>query len=140
MIVIDTNVISEFFKTEPEVQIMAWLSSQPLMNLFVSTPTLMELWSGAFRLPEGRKRQSLELKIRHHADVVFSGRVLELNMQAAKIGGELMARQFLSGSQPNAVDCQIAAIAISKGFKVATRNLKHFQHEGLVVINPWEMG
>jgi toxin FitB len=138
MIVIDTNVISEFFNSTPDAKVMKWFSSQTLNDLFISVPTTMELWSGAYRLPEGRKRQILDQKISHHTNFVFRDRILELNVDAAKLSGELLANQFMAGLQADIADCQIAAIAISNGFSLATRNIKHFQHERLTVINPWE--
>ena len=63
MIVPDTNVISELFANTPNPKVMAWLSSQNLNDLYIKTPTIMELWSGALRLPIGRGRLPLEEKI-----------------------------------------------------------------------------
>ena len=35
-------------------------------------------------------------------------------------------------------DCQIAAIALSRGVAVATRNIRDFEGTGVDVIDPWE--
>ena len=36
-------------------------------------------------------------------------------------------------------DGQIAAIALTNGFALATRNIKDFEHCGLELINPFEL-
>ena len=36
-------------------------------------------------------------------------------------------------------DCQIAAIAMTHGFAIATRDVHPFVDAGLDVINPWEL-
>ncbi len=63
MIVLDTNVISELFANTPNPKVMTWLSSQNLNNLYITTPTIMELWSCALRPPIGKRRLQLEEKI-----------------------------------------------------------------------------
>jgi predicted nucleic acid-binding protein len=42
------------------------------------------------------------------------------------------------GAKMVAPDAYIAATALARGFAVATRNTKHFEPMGVVVINPWE--
>jgi predicted nucleic acid-binding protein len=34
-------------------------------------------------------------------------------------------------------DAQIAAIALAQGATIATRNVGHFEHSGVRIINPW---
>jgi toxin FitB len=138
MIVLDTNVISELFANTPNPKVVAWLSSQSLTDLYISTPTIMELWSGALRLPMGKRRQQLEEKITLICEGIYFDRTLILDEGSAKLSGKYMADQFMKGLKPSVADCQIAAIAFINNFKVATRDTKDFDHEGLKVINPWE--
>jgi predicted nucleic acid-binding protein len=44
----------------------------------------------------------------------------------------------MKGRKPSAADCQIAVIAVTNKFAVATRDIDDFVHEGLNIINPWE--
>jgi hypothetical protein len=51
----------------------------------------------------------------------------------ARIAG----RQKQAGMTVSVPDAQIAAIAATRGFTVATRNERHFLHSGIQVTNPW---
>lgn len=138
MIVLDTNVISELLSNSPNSKVIRWLSSHNLTDLYLSTPTIMELWSGALRLPIGKRRRELEEKINLISEKMYFDRTLVLDEESAKLSGKYAADQFLKGLKPSIIDCQIAAIAFVNKFDVATRDTKDFDHEGLVVVNPWE--
>ena len=138
MIVPDTNVISELFANTPNPKVMAWLSSQNLNDLYITTPTIMELWSGALRLPIGRGRLPLEEKITLITEKMYFNRTLILDEESAKLSGKYVADQFLKRLKPSIADCQIADIASANKFIIATRDTKDFEHKGLVVVNPWE--
>jgi toxin FitB len=138
MIVLDTNVVSEFFNQTPDPKVKAWISTFSVEDMYVAVPTLMELWSSAARLPEGRRRRELEEKIIYITKKIYIGRILNLDQDSAKIGGQFFAAQFLKGRKPSLADCQIAGIASVFGFAVATRDVDDFRQEGLRVINPWD--
>lgn len=139
MIVLDTNVISELFNQVPDPKVSAWISTLIMKDIFISGPTLMELWSGSTRLPIGKKRDQLEAKIKYITTQIYNGRILKLDERSAKLSGQFIAHQFMKGRKPSIADCQIAAIAVINGFAVATRDIDDFAHEPLRVINPWEV-
>jgi toxin FitB len=62
MIVLDTNVISELISKTPDPKVKAWISTLDFKDVFISVPTLMELWSASTRLPLGKRRYELEEK------------------------------------------------------------------------------
>ena len=47
------------------------------------------------------------------------------------------AARRAAGRPINHADCQIAAIARSRGGSVATRDIDDFEGSGIEVINPW---
>jgi toxin FitB len=63
MIVSDTNVVSEMISKAPDEKVKSWLSKLKSQDVYISAPTIMELRSGAMRLPLGKRRQELEEKI-----------------------------------------------------------------------------
>ncbi len=138
MIVLDTNVISELINQAPDPKVIAWISKLDITHVYISVPTLMELWSGATRLPIGKRRYELEAKIEYLTTQIYAGRILNLDETSAKLSGQFFAQQFMIGLQPSVADCQIAAIAKISNFVVATRDINDFQHDGLKVINPWD--
>jgi predicted nucleic acid-binding protein len=62
---------------------------------------------------------------------------LPFDHKAALRYAEIAARTEQEGFQVDVPDTQIAAIAASRGFAIATRNVKDFEHSGVPLINPW---
>ena len=137
MIILDTNIVSETAKSEPNSKVMAWLKSLPRQSTFTTAITLMELWSGTFRLPAGKRKMILEKQTRIVTDHIYVGRILAFDLGAAEIYGRLLATNWINGINTTIPDIQIAAIALSRGFTLATRNIADFQFEGLKLVNPW---
>jgi len=46
MIVLDTNVVSEMMRSNPHANVVAWLDRRPARELFVTTVTEAEVWTG----------------------------------------------------------------------------------------------
>jgi predicted nucleic acid-binding protein len=46
MILLDTNIISEFMRPTPQTQVMQWLHQQALTDLFISSVTVTEVMYG----------------------------------------------------------------------------------------------
>ena len=88
-------------------------------------------------MPEGNRKNSLAAQIERVLDL-FKDRMLEFNVKAAEQLAQIGARCEKIGKPATAPDAYIAAIAAANGFSVATRNVDHFKHTGVRVINPWE--
>ncbi|MEQ8826961.1 MAG: PIN domain-containing protein, partial [Parvibaculum sp.] len=50
MIVLDTNIISEFSRKEPDRRASEWLRHRSFSELATCTPVISELWYGASRV------------------------------------------------------------------------------------------
>ncbi|EKQ5826281.1 PIN domain-containing protein, partial [Vibrio parahaemolyticus] len=59
MIVLDTNVVSEAMKPEPDPAVRAWLNEQSAETLYLSSVTLAELLFGIAALPNGKRKDLL---------------------------------------------------------------------------------
>lgn len=138
MIILDTNVISEFMTSKPQPCVHNWLNKQVSLSLYVSTITLAEIGYGLRSMPEGKRQRLLNDRFEQFVDLVFSGRVLSFEEKAAKQYGELMAHRREIGRPMSVCDGQIAAIAQTTGFAVATRNIKDFEECQIKLINPFE--
>ena len=64
-------------------------------------------------------------------------RVLPFDRAAARSYASIGAARKAAGMPIGYADCQIAAIARSRGARVATRNDGDFAHCGVELINPW---
>lgn len=138
MIVLDTNVLSEFMRVEPELQVLAWVDAQPAMDLAISAITVAEILHGIARLPFGKRKQKLEAHAMAMFEEDFAGRILPFDAHAAVEYATLVAAGEAEGRTASMADAQIAAICRSHGAPIATRNVRDFAFPGVVVINPWE--
>lgn len=138
MILLDTNVISELMKTAPSLKVMRWLDDQEVTQLFISTITIAEISYGLQVLPDGNRRRSLETLFEKAIDRSFKYRILSFDEPAAYIYGELMGKRKKVGRPLSILDGQIAAIALTNGTSIATRNIRDFADCNLNLINPFE--
>ncbi len=138
MIVLDTNVLSELMRREPDARVMAWLGDQPIAGVFTTTLTQAEILCGLARLPDGRRRAELLAAARPMFDVDLAGRILPFDTDAAQSYAHIAAGRRLKGQPISQIDAQIAAIVRSRGARLATRNVHDFADCGITVVNPWE--
>src|SRR3546814_17315831 len=92
MIVLDTNVISELMRREPDAKVMAWMGEQPMAGVFTTTLTQAEIFYGLALLPEGRRRDDLLAAARPMFEADLSGRVLPFDTDADLAYPDLAAR------------------------------------------------
>jgi predicted nucleic acid-binding protein len=138
MILLDTNVISELMRPEPAQAVLDWFGRHDAADLFISAVTEAELRTGVAILPEGQRRERLQLAIDAMIDQDFQGRVLPFDTIAARPYAEIAAQRRAAGRPIAEADCQIAAIARAADAPVATRNGKDFEGCGIGLINPWD--
>lgn len=137
MIVLDTNVVSQAMSSSPSQTVLTWLNEQESELLYLTTITLAEIGYGLRILPAGRRRNLLEERFSEFVARGFSQRILSFDEAAASFYAELMGHRKELGRPMSVPDAQIAAIARSKDFAVATRNIRDFAHCGLILIDPF---
>ena len=137
MIVLDTNVLSETLRPAPDAAVMAWLAAQPRPTLFTTTVTRGELLYGLLLLPDGRRRTSLLNATHDIFDQDLAGQVLSFDSAAADAYADIAASRRAAGQPISQFDAMIAAIARSRGARLATRNIKDILDCGIELIDPW---
>jgi hypothetical protein len=138
MILIDTNVISELWRTEPNPNVLAWVDAQTVETLYLSAVTVAELRFGLATMPEGKRRTIYQERLEKEVLPTFAGRVLPFNLDASQAYADLMARARAGGKAIGKADGYIAATATACGLMVATRDISPFETAGLKILNPWE--
>jgi predicted nucleic acid-binding protein len=132
---IDTNVLSELRRKQPDPNVVAWMQVRPRPSLFLSVLTLGEIRRGLERVEDAKRRQALldwlEVELRHY----FVGRLLDIDAATADRWGRLMAQ---AGRPLPAIDGLLAATALQHDLTLVTRNSKDFADVGVRLINPWE--
>ncbi len=137
MILLDTNLVSEPLRREPEPRVIQWIDAQLLETLYLSAITVAELRAGVALLPAGKRRTGLQEDIERRVLPLFAGRVLPFDMPSTQAYADLVVKARRAGIALAAADGYIAAIALANGFAVATRDTTPFEAAGVTVIDPW---
>jgi predicted nucleic acid-binding protein len=137
MIVLDTNVVSEAMKPEPDASVRAWLNDQATETLYLSSVTLAELLFGIAALPAGQRKDRLAQALDGLMGL-FRDRVLPFDVDAARRYADLAMAAKTRGRGFPTPDGYIAAIAVSRGFIVASRDTAPYEAASVTVINPWK--
>ena len=139
MILIDTNVVSELMRAEPDAAVLAWFGRQDVAALHLSAVSEAELRRGVAILPEGRRKTALREAVAAMVAEDFADRVLPFDGAAARAFADIFAERRTMGRTIGFPDCQIAATARTRGAAVATRNVDDFDGCGITVVNPWHV-
>ncbi|MFO7846287.1 MAG: type II toxin-antitoxin system VapC family toxin [Balneolaceae bacterium] len=137
MTILDTNVLSELMKPNPSPNVVSWTESQLSSELFIASITQSEILYGIALLPDGKRKDSLQLAAKLMFEEDFDRRILPFDQLAAEFYATIAASHKNSGKPISQFDAQIAAIAKSRGAKLSTRNEKDFSNCGIKIINPW---
>jgi predicted nucleic acid-binding protein len=137
LILLDTNVVSETMRRNPDPRVVDWLDARVAETLYLSTVSLAELLFGIASLPDGRRKTELGLVFDARLTVLFADRVLPFDVAAARSYAAIMSGARALGRPLDVAEGQIAAIAMVHGFAVASRDVVPFEAAGVTVIDPW---
>lgn len=137
MIILDTDVLSELMRANPDENVLAWLDVQNMQDLQTTAITVGELFHGVARLPHGQRKSALRGAIESMLEGELAGKILPFDDNSARRYAMLVAEREAQGLPISSADAQIAAICHSRDAALATRNCKDFEGTGVLVINPW---
>jgi toxin FitB len=137
VIVLDTNVVSEMMRSTPEPRVAHWIDAFAADDVFVTAVTAAELMYGVARLPEGRRKPELLVKVGALIAEDFKDRVLPFDQLAAVDYANIVASRERAGRPISMADAQIAAICRNWSADLATRNVADFMDIGVRVVDPW---
>ncbi len=138
MILLDTNVISELIKAEPDRGVLAYVDRIDPDVLFTAAICEAEIRYGLARMPPGRRLDGLAARIATFFDTGFHDRVLSFDRLCAACYGDIRFQREAAGRPISIEDAMIAATARAYGVgALVTRNTEDFLNCGVPLINPW---
>lgn len=130
----DTNVVSEMFRAEPDKEVLAWFNNIPQGVLYVSVLTLGEIRKGIERQSAAHRREKLRVWLEYDMVEWIGNRILPIGAEVADRWGRLLAKV---GRSVPTVDSLLAATALHHELRMVTRNVRDFDFPDLEVVNPW---
>ncbi|MBX5135489.1 VapC toxin family PIN domain ribonuclease [Rhizobium sp. L9] len=140
MIVLDTNVVSEFAKLLPDEKVKTWLQQQDGSRIWLCAVGLMEQIYSAERVLLKTGSDRFFRAIENLVKGQFRDRIVGWDLEAAMATGRLRARRESVGRPISVQGAMIAAICLVNGATLATRNTRDFEGLDLKLINPFEDG
>ena len=134
---LDTNILSELRRPKPERKVLAFVASQPLDLLFVSTVTFAEIRFGIERVADLSHRAELNIWLAHTVRPMFDRRVLQVTediMLKWRLLVEDGRRTGHTFSQPGLI---IAATALHHGLTIVSHDTGDFEKARVAIFNPW---
>jgi len=135
---LDTNVISEWVKPQPDRNVVSWLAEVDEDRVFISVISFAEIRYGIEVMPVSRRRERLTQWLIEELPLRFEDRVFAVDCAVADSWGVVMARSQKAGLALGAMDAFVAAIAETHSLTLVTRNIKDFGHLGITLVNPWQ--
>jgi predicted nucleic acid-binding protein len=138
VIVLDTNIVSELMRKAPAPRVVSWVDGFSASDVLVTAVTAAELLYGVARLPEGRRKRELRIKVEGLLTEDFENQILPFDVMAAVHYADIVASRERVGRPINMADAQIAAICRNWSTGLATRNVHDFVDTGVHAVNPWD--
>ncbi len=137
MIILDTNIVSEFMGTPPSREVRDWLKTQSASDLYLTSVSAAEILVGLAIMSDGRRKSDLTRDFNDFEKLVIGDRMLGFERSHAPYLAEVICQRRAAGRPVDFADAQIAAIALARGFAVATRNVRDFEGVGLTLVDPF---
>lgn len=135
---LDTCVILELVKPEPEKRVIEWISGQDESDLFLSVITIGEIQKGISKLTESKKKKRLQVWLQVDLQERFSGRIIPIDYKTAINWGMMQATAEKTGNTIPAIDGIIAAQGTTHNMTVVTRNSDDMRASKVLLFNPWQ--
>jgi toxin FitB len=138
VILLDTNVISELVKPQPNQTVVAYVDNLAPETVFTAAICEAEIRYGLARMPHGRRRDDLIARISTFFEIGFPDQILRFDRACAAIYGDIRHTREAAGNPISVEDAMIAATGRAYGVEaVVTRNIKDFTDCGVTLIDPW---
>jgi predicted nucleic acid-binding protein len=136
---LDTCVISECAKPQPEKSVINWIDGCDEDSLFLSVLTIGEIQKGITKLTDKTKSAKYQQWLDNDLRKRFFHRILPIDNDVALAWGRLQGKAEARGRPIPTIDGLLGATAIAHNLTVVTRNETDLNATGASVFNPWNI-
>ena len=129
MFIIDTNVLSELWKPEPDARLREWFFG---VDVCIPVPVIAEISRGIASDASAARRMRMDAKL---TDALNVFPVLFWDAETARIWAGLQFAKETRRNPQALWDSLIDAMGVRYDMPVATRNVADFRHS--TVFDPW---
>lgn len=134
---LDTCVLSELIKRQPNTDVVYWIKKQEENSLYISALTLGEIEKGIQKTPDGSRKAFLKLWLENDLINRFQGRIISIDAQVSTRWGQVQGVAELKGKPMPAIDGLIAVSALVHSCIVVTRNTSDMLESQAELFDPW---
>ena len=131
---LDTNVISELRRKNPNPAVVDWFAVRPSSSLYLSVLSLGEIRKGIEGVNDEARRLILLDWLETDLPRFFTGRLLDIDAAVADRWGRLQA---MAKRPLPSIDSLLAATALEHDLILVTRNVRDFSGLPVQMVNPW---
>jgi toxin FitB len=134
---LDTSVLSELRRPDPNPKVLDFVTAKPLDLLFFSIVTFVEIRFGIEQLADAGQRAELNDWLTHKVRPMFEERALSVSEDVILKWRLLVEDGRKTGHTYSQPDLIIAATALHYGLTVVSRDTSDFAKARVPVLNPW---
>mgnify|MGYP001578095512 CR=1 FL=1 len=132
MYLLDTNILSELVKKNPNNNLMIRLESIPSASLYTASICVMELRYGVLR-----RGNPSDLWSKIEKSILSKVQILNFYYKDALKAAEVLSELHSIGQPVGIEDIMIGSIALSNGLVVVSANTKHFSRIPDLKLENW---
>ena len=127
---LDTNIISLFFRGNPNVvgEFNNYLNHHNHITFSIIT---------YYEIVSGLKHRDAHKQIDLFLEFAKQNQIIPLSQEIADIAGDLYADSRKRGQPIDDIDLLIAATALANNLELVTNNRKHFERIEDLIVNDW---
>jgi toxin FitB len=134
---LDTNILSELRRPQPEPMVVKFIAVRPLESLYISSVTLAEIRFGIELVADVGQRSELSDWLTHKVRPMFEQRILQVTEDIMFKWRLLVEEGRKTGHAFSQPDLIIAATALEHGLTLVSRDMRDYLRAHVPVINPW---
>lgn len=134
---LDTCVISEIIKRQPDEHVVSWIQCQNEDSFYLSVLTFAEIEKGIEKASDATRKKNLQLWVDDDLKQRFESRIIPIDLRVAVKWGAIQGAAELLGKPMPTVDGLIAVSGLVHNCIVVTRNTSDMAQSSVELFNPW---